>query len=140
MIMAKEEIENFDGISNEELEKRNVSDKNNESSDEHNKNNENEISPDDEINNLKDKLSRAYAELENQRRRFDKEKNEAYEYGGFAFAKEALNILDNLERSKNSLENDESLKDKTSLKKIIEHIEIINSDMLMILRRIILSL
>ncbi len=135
MIMAKEEIENFDGISNEELEKRNNSDKNNESSDEHNKNNENEISPDDEINNLKDKLSRAYAEIENQRRRFDKEKNEAYEYGGFAFAKEALNILDNLERSKNSLENDESLKDKTSLKKIIEHIEIINSDMLMIFKK-----
>ncbi len=133
--MAKEEIENFDGISNEELEKRNNSDKNNESSDEHNKNNENEISPDDEINNLKDKLSRAYAEIENQRRRFDKEKNEAYEYGGFAFAKEALNILDNLERSKNSLENDESLKDKTSLKKIIEHIEIINSDMLMIFKK-----
>ena len=135
MIMAKEEIKNFDGISNEELEKRNNSDKNNESSDEHNKNNENEISPDDEINNLKDKLSRAYAEIENQRRRFDKEKNEAYEYGGFAFAKEALNILDNLERSKNSLENDESLKDKTSLKKIIEHIEIINSDMLMIFKK-----
>ena len=135
MIMVKEEIENFDGISNEELEKRNNSDKNNESSDEHNKNNENEISPDDEINNLKDKLSRAYAEIENQRRRFDKEKNEAYEYGGFAFAKEALNILDNLERSKNSLENDESLKDKTSLKKIIEHIEIINSDMLMIFKK-----
>ena len=135
MIMAKEEIENFDGISNEELEKRNNSDKNNESSDEHNKNNENEISPDDEINNLKDKLSRAYAEIENQRRRFDKEKNEAYEYGGFAFAKEALNILDNLERSKNSLENDESLKDKTSLKKMIEHIEIINSDMLMIFKK-----
>ena len=133
--MAKEEIENFDGISNEELEKRNNSDKNNESSDEHNKNNENEISPDDEINNLKDKLSRAYAEIENQRRRFDKEKNEAYEYGGFAFAKEALNILDNLERSKNSLENDESLKDKTSLKKIIEHIEIINSDMLLIFKK-----
>merc|ERR1711939_1139642 len=90
------------------------------------------INPEDKIKELKDRLARAYAEIENQRRRFEKEKEEAYEYGGFAFAKEALNLLDNLERSKASLENDESLKDEGSLKKIIEHIDIINKDMISI--------
>ena len=71
---------------------------------------EKEISPEEEIENLKDKLARTFAEMENQRRRFEKEKDDAFEYGGFAFAKEALNLLDNLERSKSSLENDDKLK------------------------------
>ena len=89
----------------------------------------------EEIDNLQDKLSRTFAEMENQRRRFEKEKDDAFEYGGFAFAREALNLLDNLERSKISLENDETLKSTTSLKKIIEHFDIINKDMLSIFEK-----
>ena len=68
--------------------------------------------------------------MENQRRRFEKEKEDAYEYGGFAFAKEALNLIDNLERSKQILSNDESLKNSESLKKTLEHFDIINKDLI----------
>ena len=92
-------------------------------------------SPEEEIENLKDKLTRTFAEMENQRRRFEKEKDDAFEYGGFAFAREALNLLDNLERSKVSLENDETLKNTDSLKKIINHFDIINKDMLSIFKK-----
>ena len=98
-------------------------------------NEEAEISTEDKIKNLEDKLARTFAEMENQRRRFEKEKNEAFEYGGFAFAREALNLIDNLERSKISLENDESLKDNDALKKITEHLEIIYKDMISILKK-----
>ena len=75
------------------------------------------LSPEDEIANLKDKVARTFAEMENQRRRFEKEKDEAFEYGGFSFARETLNLLDNLERSKQTLESDETIKDKDTLKK-----------------------
>ena len=90
---------------------------------------EEKLSPEQEIESLKDKLARTFAEMENQRRRFEKEKEDAYEYGGYSFAKEALNLLDNLQRSKVALENDENLKNTDALKKIIEHLDIINSDM-----------
>ena len=96
---------------------------------------EKELSPEDEISNLKDKVARTFAEMENQRRRFEKEKDEAFEYGGFSFARETLNLLDNLERSKQTLENDETIKDKDTLKKLIEHIEIINNDMISIFKK-----
>ena len=91
-----------------------------------------ELSPEEKIEELEDKLARTFAEMENQRRRFEKEKEEAYEYGGFAFAKEALNLIDNLERSKQILENDESLKNSDALKKILEHLNIINDDLISI--------
>ena len=94
-----------------------------------------QINPDEEILNLKDKIARAYAEMENQRRRYEKEKDDAFEYGGFSFAREALNLLDNLERSKTTLENDDELKDKQGLKKIIEHLDIIHKDMLSIFKK-----
>ena len=94
-----------------------------------------EFTPEEEIENLKDKLARTFAEMENQRRRFEKENEDAFEYGGFSFAKEALNILDNLERSKISLENDDTLKNSDALKKVMSHIEIINSDMLTIFKK-----
>ena len=68
--------------------------------------------------------------MENQRRRFEKEKEEAYEYGGFAFAKEALNLIDNLERSKQILQNDAVLKNSEALKKMLEHFDIINKDLI----------
>ena len=94
-----------------------------------------EISLEDEIINLKDKIARAYAELENQRRRYEKEKEEAFEYGGFAFAKEALNLLDNLERSKLTLQQDDELKNSSALKKLIDHIDVINKDMISIFNK-----
>ena len=93
------------------------------------------LTPEEELETLKDKLARTFAEMENQRRRFEKEKEDAYEYGGYSFAKEALNLLDNLERSKAVLENDEKLKETDALKKIVEHLNIINSDMLSIFKK-----
>ena len=93
------------------------------------------LTPEEELETLKDKLARTFAEMENQRRRLEKERDDAYEYGGYSFAKEALNLLDNLERSKAALENDEKLKDSDALKKIVEHLDIINNDMLSIFKK-----
>ena len=95
----------------------------------------NELSPEDKIKDLEDKLIRGYAEMENQRRRFEKEKDDAFEYGGFAFAREALNLIDNLVRSKVSLENDETLKNTDALKKTTEHLEVIYKDMISIFKK-----
>ena len=89
-----------------------------------------QISPEEQVKELEDKLTRTFAEMENQRRRFEKEKNDAFDYGGFTFAKEALNLIDNLTRSKLILESDETLKDTQALKKILEHLEIINKDLI----------
>ena len=100
------ENKNDNLTSENDLKKENVSDE----SVEKEKKVEEEISPEEELEILKDKLARTFAEMENQRRRFEKEKDDAYEYGGYSFAKEALNLLDNLERSKIALENDENLK------------------------------
>ena len=88
--------------------------------------------PEEKILELEDKLARTFAEMENQRRRFEKEREEAFEYGGFSFAKEALNLIDNLERSKQILLNDETLKDTEALKKTLEHFDIINKDLISI--------
>tara|TARA_Y100000996_G_scaffold410249_1_gene392279 strand:+ start:261 stop:893 length:633 start_codon:yes stop_codon:yes gene_type:complete len=90
----------------------------------------NEIPSEEKVIELEDKLARTFAEMENQRRRFEKEKNDAFEYGGFAFAKEALNLIDNLTRSKLILESDETLKNTEALKKILEHLDIINKDLI----------
>tara|TARA_Y100001970_G_scaffold241398_1_gene304949 strand:- start:436 stop:1077 length:642 start_codon:yes stop_codon:yes gene_type:complete len=87
------------------------------------------ISPEEKIKELEDKLTRTLAEMENQRRRFEKERDDAFSYGGFSFAKETLNLIDNLERSKQILKNDVDLKDSDALKKTLEHFEIINKDM-----------
>ncbi len=95
----------------------------------------NELSSEDKIKDLEDKLIRAYAEMENQRRRFEKEKDDAFEYGGFAFAREALSLIDNLVRSKVSLENDEKLKNTEALKKTTEHLDVIYKDMISILKK-----
>ena len=91
--------------------------------------------PAEKIKDLEDKVTRTYADMENQRRRYEKEKEEAFEYGGFSFARESLNLIDNLERSKVALQNDNELKNTEALKKIIEHLEIINKDMLSILKK-----
>ena len=90
----------------------------------------NEISNEEKVVELEDKLARTFAEMENQRRRFEKEKNDAFDYGGFAFAKEALNLIDNLARSKLILESDETLKNTEALKKTLEHLDIINKDLI----------
>ena len=88
------------------------------------------ISSEEKIKELEDKLTRTLAEMENQRRRFEKERDDAFSYGGFSFAKETLNLIDNLERSKQILKNDEDLKNSVALKKTLEHFEIINKDMI----------
>ena len=93
------------------------------------------LSLEKEIEELEDKLKRTLADMENQRRRFEKEKEEAFDYGGFSFAREALNLIDNLERSKQSLENDEKLKNTEALKKISDHIDIILKDMISIFKK-----
>ena len=116
-------------------EQKNVSDGVEKESDGVEKEKEEKLTPEEELEALKDKLARTFAEMENQRRRFEKEKDDAYEYGGFSFAKEALNLLDNLERSKVALENDEKLKNTDALKKIVEHLNIINNDMLSIFKK-----
>jgi len=93
---------------------------------------ETEATPEEKIKELEDKLARTFAEMENQRRRFEKEKDDAFDYGGFTFAKEALNLIDNLERSKLILESDDALKETEALKKTLEHLEIINKDLISI--------
>ncbi len=93
---------------------------------------EKELSPEEKIKELEDKIVRTFAEMENQRRRFEKEKDDAFDYGGFSFAKEALNLIDNLNRSKSILENDEDLKNSKALKKTLEHFDIINKDLISI--------
>jgi molecular chaperone GrpE len=116
------------------------SNKNNEAEDQLDENKENlenleknkELSPEEKIKELEDKLTRTLAEMENQRRRFNKEKDDAFDYGGFTFAKEALNLIDNLARSKLILESDEALKDTEALKKTLEHFDIINNDLISI--------
>ena len=95
----------------------------------------NEKSPEDKIKELEDKLARTFAEMENQRRRFEKEKEDAFEYGGFAFAKEALSLIDNLERSKKILEIDEKLKETDALKKTLDHFDIIHKDLISIFNK-----
>ena len=91
-----------------------------------------ELSPEDKIAELEDKLARTFAEMENQRRRFEKEKEDAFEYGGSSFAKEALSLIDNLERSKVILESDDTLKNTEALKKTLEHFDIISKDLISI--------
>ena len=140
--MDKEELkENIDKTTIEEelntqsTENDNVDQENEEKDLESKKKEVEKLTPEEELENLKDKLARTFAEMENQRRRFEKERDDAYEYGGYSFAKEALNLLDNLERSKAALENDDKLKDTEALKKIIDHLDIINNDMLSIFKK-----
>ena len=124
---SNEKISNLDDISTE---KTQVEEKNKEQSPK-----EKDLSPEEKIKDLEDKVTRTLAEMENQRRRYEKEKEDAFEYGGFAFARENLNLIDNLERAKQSLENDETLKNSEALKKTLEHLEIINKDLISIFKK-----
>ena len=133
--MEKEQEEKSD-INTNTLDSENPSDNKKSNTEVKSDNNEQEekkeITPEEKIIELEDKLARTFAEMENQRRRFEKEKDEAFDYGGFSFAKEALNLIDNLERSKLILENDSKLKETEALKKTIEHLEVINKDLISI--------
>ena len=128
--MEKEEIKNKEQNNTEEVIKDKSEIKNSEEKDI-----KKQQTPEEKIKDLEDKVTRIYADMENQRRRYEKEKEEAFEYGGFSFARESLNLIDNLERSKVALQNDNELKNTEALKKIIEHLEIINKDMLSILKK-----
>ena len=132
-----EKEENKTTLDNEDIKKKLDDDKTNKSeNDELNKQNTKEKKlPEEKIAELEDKLARTFAEMENQRRRFEKEKIDAFEYGGYTFAKEALNLIDNLERSKNILENDEKLKNTEVLKKTLEHFDIIYKDIISIFNK-----
>ena len=94
-----------------------------------------ELSPEDKIKELEDKLTRTLAEMENQRRRFEKEKDDAFEYGGFSFARESLNLIDNFDRAKQSLENDEKIKGSDALKKTLEHLDVVKKDLISIFKK-----
>ena len=132
-----EKEENKSAADNEELKKNSGDDKPDQSlnDDTENDNKKKEKSLEEKITELEDKLTRTFAEMENQRRRFEKEKIDAFDYGGYAFAKEALNLIDNLERSKNILENDEKLKNTEALKKTLDHFDIIYKDVISIFNK-----
>jgi len=99
------------------------------------KNPDKEESVEDKLKTVEDKLLRTLAEMENQRRRFEKERNEAFEFGGFNFAKESLSLLDNIDRAISSFTNDESLKNNKDLNKIIDGVEIVKKDLVSIFKK-----
>ena len=139
--MEKEENQNNTNKNeNKEPEKENGSNENlksenNQEINQESKEETKDLSPEEKITELEDKVARTFAEMENQRRRFEKEKLDAFEYGGYNFAKEALNLIDNLDRSKHVLESDEKLKDTEALKKTIEHLDIIKKDLISIFEK-----
>tara|TARA_Y100000590_G_scaffold229063_1_gene258410 strand:- start:1834 stop:2433 length:600 start_codon:yes stop_codon:yes gene_type:complete len=106
-----------------------------ESSNKENEKDIKEIKPEDKIKDLEDKLARTLAEMENQRRRYEKEKDDAFEYGGFSFARESLNLIDNFDRAKQSLENDEKIKGTDALNKTLEHLDIVKKDLISIFKK-----
>ena len=93
------------------------------------------LTPEDKVKELEEKLARTLAEMENQRRRFEKEKDDAFEYGGFSFARESLNLIDNFDRAKQSLENDEKIKNSDVLQKILDHLDIVKKDLISIFKK-----
>ena len=101
-----------------------------------NNNNENkEETIEDKLKITQDKLLRTLAEMENQRRRFEKEKQEAFEYGGFNFAAESLLLLDNIGRAILSFKNDDKLKNNNELNKIVDGIEVVEKDLISIFKK-----
>ena len=121
---------------NSEIEEK-INNKTEPSKDSENNENKNEskISHEDKIKELEDKLARTLAEMENQRRRYEKEKDDAFEYGGFSFARESLSLIDNFDRAKQSLENDEKIKNSDALKKTLEHLDIVKKDLISIFKK-----
>ena len=133
--MEKEENQNKKD-QNQEFDNGNEKDlKNSDNKQEADATEKKEITPEQKILELEDKLARTFAEMENQRRRFEKEKDDAFEYGGYSFAKEALSLVDNLDRSKHVLESDDKLKETEALKKILEHLDIIKKDLISVFEK-----
>ncbi len=135
-----EKEQNTNNEKTPETEKGNINSSNNDSKKIEEKNDsekieKKEVTSENKILELEDKLTRTFAEMENQRRRFEKEKEDAFDYGGFAFAKESLNLFDNFDRAKQSLENDEKIKETEILEKTLEHLEIIKKDLLSIFKK-----
>ena len=140
--MEKEENQNnnskdqkLDSVEEVEKTKIDLDTKNKQETDQVPKEEVKEITPEEKIIELEDKVARTFAEMENQRRRFEKEKEDAFEYGGYSFAKEALNLIDNLDRSKQVLESDDKLKETDALKKTLEHLDIIKKDLISIFEK-----
>ncbi len=139
--MEKEENQNSTTEDHQEPEKEtakpeeNLDSEINQDTDQQIKENIKEVTPEEKIAELEDKVARTFAEMENQRRRFEKEKDEAFEYGGYSFAREALNLIDNLERSKQVLETDEKLKGTEALNKSLQHLDIIKKDTISIFEK-----
>jgi molecular chaperone GrpE len=140
--MKKEENENSTSedqnqntLKETEKPEKNLADENKQETDKEPKEEIKEPTPEEKIVELEDKVARTFAEMENQRRRFEKEKEDAFEYGGYSFAKEALNLIDNLDRSKQVLESDDKLKETEALKKTLEHLDIIKKDLISIFEK-----
>ncbi len=127
--------QNQDTIKENEKPEENLAEENKQETDKEPKEEIKEPTPQEKISELEDKLARTLAEMENQRRRFEKEKEDAFEYGGYSFAKEALNLIDNLDRSKNVLESDDKLKESEALNKTLEHLDIIKKDLISIFEK-----
>jgi molecular chaperone GrpE len=127
--------QNQDTVIKTEKSEENLVEENKQETDQEPKEEIKEPTPEEKIAELEDKVARTFAEMENQRRRFEKEKEDAFEYGGYSFAKEALNLIDNLDRSKNVLESDDMLKETEALKKTLEHLDIIKKDLISIFEK-----
>ena len=140
--MEKEEIQNNtsadqneDTVKENEKHEENLAEENKQEIKQEAKEEVKKPTPEEKIAELQDKVARTFAEMENQRRRFEKEKEDAFEYGGYSFAKEALNLIDNLDRSKYVLESDDKLKETEALKKTLEHLDIIKKDLISIFEK-----
>ena len=127
--------QNQDTVIETEKPEENLVEENKQETDEEPREEVKETTPEEKIVELEDKLARTFAEMENQRRRFEKEKEDAFEYGGYSFAKEALNLIDNLDRSKHVLESDDKLKETEALKMTLEHLDIIKKDLISIFEK-----
>ena len=127
--------QNQDTVKKTEKPEESLVEENKQETDEETKEEIKETTSEEKIAELEDKVVRTFAEMENQRRRFEKEKEDAFEYGGYSFAKEALNLIDNLDRSKHVLENDDKLKETEALKKTLEHLDIIKKDLISIFEK-----
>ncbi len=140
--MEKEEIQNNtsadqneDTVKEKEKPEENLAEENKQELEKEAKEEVKELTQEEKIAELEDKVARTFAEMENQRRRFEKEKEDAFEYGGYSFAKEALNLIDNLDRSKHVLKSDDKLKETEALKKTLEHLDIIKKDLISIFEK-----
>ena len=115
--------------------KKNDSDKSDSDTDSNNIKKNEDISIEDKLKQTEDKLLRSLAEIENQRRRFEKEIKDAFEFGSFNFAKESLAILDNLQRAKVAIKNDDNLKNNKDLNKFLDNLTIIEKDCMTIFEK-----